>query len=321
MAKAVLEQEPRILPLLRYFGAGRLWESVRDSNRKALSKHKGMQPTELAEDADEVDKFLHELDRLSEPFYGYRMSVDKRSNPDDLIRWMAFERRNELDDDEESPALRLVYKAIEKMLPEAKSVRYSVKLRTLVLHHQDGQRRTFGELSDGYRNIVAIAADLAVKAAMLNPQLADMALEFTPGIVLIDELDLHLHPKWQRRIIHDLRRTFPRIQFICTTHSPQLIGQAKPEEIIVLDTGSDHPTQSFGMDSNWVLRNVMGSDDRDPVMAARLDSIFENIDLSRFEQAQKEIDAMRSEIGEHPELVEAQALISRYTRFDIPAMD
>lgn len=256
MAVAVIGQQPRILPLIRYFGAGRLWESVRDSDGKALSRHKGKQPAELAEDADELDR-LFNFDKLSEPFYGYRMSVDKRCNPDDLIRWMAFERRNELDEEEDSPALRLVYQAIESLLPEVESVRYSVKLRALVLHHRDGQRHTFNELSDGYRNVVAIAADLAIKAAMLNPQLAEKALEWTPGVVLIDELDLHLHPKWQRRIIEDLRRTFPKIQFICTTHSPFLIQSLRSgEELIMLD---GQPTaQVDNMPIDEIARGLMG---------------------------------------------------------------
>lgn len=143
-----------------------------------------------------------------------------------------------------------------------------------------------------------------------------MVLEATPGIVLIDELDLHLHPKWQRRIIGDLRRTFPQIQFICTTHSPQLIGQCKPEEIILLDTPEEpHPGQSYGMDSNWILRHIQDSDDRDPAIEAKLSSIFEAIEEAEFEQAESEIVKLRAEIGEHPDLVEAEALINRYTRF------
>jgi len=257
MAQAVLQQEPRILPLIRYFGAGRLWETVRDSDKKALSKHKGKQPAELAQDADDLDRAMFDHERLSSPFYGYRMSVDKRCNPDDLIRWMALERAIEMDEEATSPALRLVYQSIESMLPEAKSARYSVKLKTLVLNYDDGQIRTFGELSDGYRNVVAIAADLAIKAAMLNPQLAEKALEFTPGVVLIDELDLHLHPKWQRRIIEDLRRTFPKVQFICTTHSPFLIQSLRSgEELIVLD---GQPTSDVGnMPIDDIARGIMG---------------------------------------------------------------
>lgn len=257
MANAVLKQEPRVLPLIRYFGAGRLWESVRDTSGNALSKHKGKQPAELAEDADDLEKALHDFDRLSEPFYGYRMSVDKRCNPNDLIRWMGVERRNELDEEDSSPALRLVYQTIEAMLPEIASARYSTKLRTLVLRYKNGERHTFNELSDGYRNVVAIAADLTVKAAMLNPQLAERALELTPGVVLIDELDLHLHPKWQRRVIGDLRRTFPMLQFICTTHSPFLIQSLRSgEELIVLD---GQPTANLGqMPVEEIAHGIMG---------------------------------------------------------------
>jgi predicted ATP-binding protein involved in virulence len=257
MANSVMKQEPLVLPLVRYFGAGRLWESVRDTSGKALSKHKGKQPAELAEDADDLEKALHDFDRLSEPFFGYRMSVDKRCNPNDLIRWMGVERRNELDEEDSSPALRLVYQAIEAMLPEIASARYSTKLRTLVLKYQSGELHTFNELSDGYRNVVAIAADLAIKAAMLNPQLGDRALELTPGVVLIDELDLHLHPKWQRRVIGDLRRTFPMLQFICTTHSPFLIQSLRSgEELIVLD---GQPTSNLGqMPVEEIAHGIMG---------------------------------------------------------------
>lgn len=257
MASTILNQDPLVLPLIRYFGAGRLWESVRDTQGKALSKHKGKQPAELAINADELDRLLRETAELSEPFYGYRMSVDKRCNPDDLIRWMGVERRNEIDEEESSPALRLVYRAIETMLPEIASARYSTKLRTLVLKYEDGEQHTFSELSDGYRNVVAIAADLAIKAAMLNPQLAEKALEMTPGVVLIDELDLHLHPKWQRRIVGDLRRTFPMLQFICTTHSPFIIQSLlSGEELIVLD---GQPTSNLGhMPVEEIARGIMG---------------------------------------------------------------
>lgn len=279
MASSVLKQDPRILPLIRYFGAGRLWEAVRDTEGKALSKHKGKLPAELAEDADELDRALQQHDKLSEPFYGYRMSVDKRCNPDDLLRWMAMERRNEMDEEESSIALRLVYSAIESLLPEIKSARYVNRLNALILHFESGKRLPFSELSDGYRNVVAIVADLAIKAAMLNPQLAEKALDFTPGVVLIDELDLHLHPRWQRRIIEDLRRTFPKVQFICTTHSPfliqtlrsndELIVLAPPEDIALGDDETDNEDQSFSdivtdkfdnLGLETISRGIMGVD-------------------------------------------------------------
>jgi predicted ATP-binding protein involved in virulence len=241
MANAVYKREPRILPLIRYFGAGRLWESVRESEKKSYTKKK-KQPLDLAADADELEKSFSEFEKLSEPFYGYHFSVDKRCNPEDIIRWMAYERRNEIDDEQDSIALRLVYIAIQRMLPNTLEVRYNLKQKTLIIHLADGRALSFQELSDGYRNILAMAADLAIKAVMLNPQLAERALELTPGVVLIDELDLHLHPSWQRNVIEAFRTTFPLLQFICTTHSPFLIQSLRSgEELVVLD---GQPTSS-----------------------------------------------------------------------------
>lgn len=84
--------------------------------------------------------------------------------------------------------------------------------------------------------MLALIADIAQKAATLNPHLGENALQQTHGIVLIDELDLHLHPRWQRSVVENLRTTFPNIQFICTTHSPFLIQSLRSsEEIIMLD--------------------------------------------------------------------------------------
>lgn len=257
LASLVMDKKPRVLPLIRYFGSGRLWQIVRNSESKTISKHKGKQPDQLQEDADELDHFFLQQKKLSEAFFGYRLSVDKRCNPDDLIRWMALERRVEIDEEQKSLSLQLVCQAIQSLMPEAKKVGYSIKLRTLVLEHIDGRYLAFEELSDGYRNIVAIAADLAIKAATLNPQLAEKALEWTPGVVLIDELDLHLHPKWQRRIIEDLRRTFPKIQFICTTHSPFLIQSLRSgEELIMLD---GQPTAELANKSvSEIAQGIMG---------------------------------------------------------------
>ncbi len=82
--------------------------------------------------------------------------------------------------------------------------------------------------------MLALVADIAVRAATLNPFFEDNVLTETPGIVLVDELDLHLHPKWQRKIVNDLRSIFPKIQFITTTHAPQILVRAGPGEVSLL---------------------------------------------------------------------------------------
>lgn len=90
-------------------------------------------------------------------------------------------------------------------------------------------------LSDGYRNIIKIVTDIAVKMCILNPYLGKDTLKETPGVVIIDKLDLSLHPTWQKQIVRILKELFPKIQFICATHSPFIIQSLEHGELIALD--------------------------------------------------------------------------------------
>ncbi|MFY0567387.1 AAA family ATPase [Archangium lansingense] len=107
-------------------------------------------------------------------------------------------------------------------------------LGTLVARNQDRQL-PFEMLSDGVRNMLAMVGDIAYRTATLNPHLRELAPSNTPGIVLIDELDLHLHPLWQREVVDDLRSVFPAIQFVATSHSPFIIQSLRRNELINLD--------------------------------------------------------------------------------------
>ena len=209
----------------------------------------------------------------------------------------------------------IVQAALRNCLEDFKELQFMAKDAQLMVKFRERPPLPFWQLSDGQRTLLAMISDIVRRAVILNPQLGEKILEETTGIVLIDELDLHLHPKWQRRIIEDLRRTFPKIQFICTTHSPQLIGEVKPEEIILLRNGQQiKESQSFGMDSNWILKHIMGSSERNADVAKELDAIFAWIEEDDFDKAREHIDALRAKIGEHPSLVRAETIIDRYTR-------
>jgi predicted ATP-binding protein involved in virulence len=97
--------------------------------------------------------------------------------------------------------------------------------------------------------------DLASKAAQLNPHLEQDVLRRTPGIVLIDEIDLHLHPRWQRHVMDDLRRLFPEVQFIATTHSPFIVQTAREGELLSLDTQPVVETENLGVEE--IARGLM----------------------------------------------------------------
>lgn len=112
---------------------------------------------------------------------------------------------------------------------------YDVGAEVILIELEKVGLARFNDLSDGYRNMVAMVADIAYRCAQLNPQMGEDVTVNTKGIILIDELDLHLHPKWQRRVVPDLRKTFPNIQFIITSHSPFIIQSMNPGEVIDLD--------------------------------------------------------------------------------------
>lgn len=251
-------------------------------------------------------------------FDGYVDCFHTGANHQAIGEWLLKHELASLQQKTETSSLKSIHAAAKAAINDCEDLRFDFEEGRVLLDFKDGTTKAFEHLSDGQRTMLGLFCDIARRAAILNPHLGEEASALTKGVVLIDELDLHLHPKWQRRIIGDLKRIFPKIQFICTTHSPQLIGEAKPEEIILLDESGEqtmHPRQSLGMDSNWVLRHIMGSEDRDPVIAQKMDSLFDAIERGNFEAANAQLQQLRSEIGEHPELTEADALILRYTQF------
>lgn len=138
----------------------------------------------------------------------------------------------------------------------------------LVLSHEHLGSLPLDMLSDGLRNAISMVADLAFRACKLNPHLGERAALETPGVALIDEVDMFLHPAWQQTIIASLQSAFPRMQFIVTTHSPQVLTTVHRDSIRVLD-GNGRATSplgaSYGQPSGTVLRSVMAVDPQPPV--------------------------------------------------------
>ncbi|HUN83306.1 MAG TPA: AAA family ATPase [Terracidiphilus sp.] len=284
-----------VLPLIAIYGTERLWINPGETGSRRARK-----------------KIPREnLSRLR----GYRNSVGFTIDEDDLFDWIEKETLIGLQSRSESTLFQVVKAAIRDCIEGAIDLYYDVKTDEVVVVMQNRRTQPFVNLSDGQRIMLTMVADLAIKATLLNPQLGKSVLKDTPGIVTIDELDLHLHPRWQRHVIQDLRRTFPSIQFIATSHSPQLIGEVEPREIILLrDHDSVNPPQAYGMDSNWVLRYVMGADERDREVKEALSEIERMIAASDFESARSRIGQMRSLIGNHPDLVRLSARIDRLAR-------
>ena len=128
----------------------------------------------------------------------------------------------------------------------------------------DAMRIPINQLSDGYKSMISLVADIAYRMAVLNPQFLGNICKNTDGVVLIDEVDLHLHPAWQQRVLGDLRAIFPKVQFIVSTHAPAVINTVKRESIRILKNKNIKlaPIETYGKDVNSVLKEIMDADGR-----------------------------------------------------------
>lgn len=154
------------------------------------------------------------------------------------------------------------------------------------------------QLSDGERGALGIALDLARRLSQLNPQSNDPLIE-GQAVVLIDEIDLHLHPKWQRQIIHNLEETFPRCQFIATTHSPQVIGEVPPDRIQIIANGQVYsPTHSFGVDSSRVLEEIMDAPARSIEVQDLLHSLSRSVASENLQEASVLVTQLAGKLGQ-----------------------
>ncbi len=130
--------------------------------------------------------------------------------------------------------------------------------------------------------------------------------------MLIDELDLHLHPKWQRQIVGKLTATFPQCQFIATSHSPQVVASVDPEQVhLMTPDGVIRPDRTRGMDTNWILRHLMEADDRPMDARAILESVERLVEEGAFADARTEISEARRRGFDLPEWSILEARIAR----------
>lgn len=220
-------------------------------------------------------------------------------------------------DEIQSDELALVNQALASAVEGTKGLKYDLKQKSLLVEWSSSPNSAreptgFENLSDGQRAVIGLVADIARRMCVLNPQLGMEVTKETPGVVLVDELDMHLHPRWQRILTSGLKRAFPQVQFIVASHSPQVLGELKPEEIILLrPDGTTHPQVSYGLTSSQVLEEIMGADARTPEVEKRLSEIFELLERSELSTARSKLEELEANAPGIPELAGAQALLRR----------
>ena len=209
--------------------------------------------------------------------------------------------------------LEAVRKAIPEFLPGFSNLRVRRSPLRMTVQKQ-GQELIINQLSDGEKCLLAMVGDLARRLAIANPGLPDPLQG--EGVVLIDEIELHLHPEWQRKIIQSLTKTFPNCQFIITTHSPQILGEIQDGVVYRLSQSPSgvvaEKIQTYGRDSNQILEDVMGTPERSSTFKNELRRLFRLIEDGNLEEAKKLQQELEHLIKyDEPEFAKSDALIRR----------
>ena len=245
----VTKDKDTTLPLVSYYGTGRLWAQKRTS----------------------VPKKKSETSRLS----AYMDCLDAFSSYKAFTSWYEYICKSELEmkiEAFEKASINLPHNEFEKIrksLQEAVNqviqtnsgwhdIVYRQKAKAIIMNHSEHGELSVTQLSDGIRSMIGLVADIAYRTIKLNPHLPN-APKQTSGIILVDEIDMHLHPKWQQTVLTDMMKAFPLMQFIVTTHSPQVLTTVKKEQIRILDDNkvTTPSSASFGEDSSMLLAEIM----------------------------------------------------------------
>lgn len=224
-----------IFPLVLYLSSARLWNENKNS------------------------EFNYDIPNRTD---AYHRCLDKKRGMQMAFNYIRHlvEISNQEKNGMDFPAYSLIMNAIRESmkdeLKDGESIEYSLRYNGLALVEPDGTWLPFESLSDGYRDVIKIVADIATRMCILNPFLRASALNKTPGVVIIDELDLSLHPSWQRRIIKTLTTIFPKVQFICASHSPFIIQSLKDGQLISME--GEIEDEYSGKSIEDIAEDIMG---------------------------------------------------------------
>lgn len=278
-----------VLPLISYYGTGRLYAQKKEKRNL---------------------KFLTEFKRQ----VGYVDCMAAESNEKLMLNWFQMQTLKSLQEQQKTGIVErpLLLKTVEKAICKSyerisgarnASLVFDLDTHRLVLEFEtadgDAQKFAMEEMSDGYKNTLSMIGDIAYRMAVLNPTLGDQVLEKTPGVVLIDEIDLHLHPQWQQTILNDFHAIFPEVQFIVSSHAPAVINSIPREQIRILDCGEIYmpAAQTYGRDANSILREVMQVSERPADIKNRMNLFYAYMDENNYKEADKVLSEIEVIVG------------------------
>lgn len=296
LRQAAARREQALLPAFAYYGTSRIWVD------SSLMAH--------------YDKSLEARE------IGYEECLEPSSSYNTFGKWFEHISRCSLEEQQQGghdlQRNLLIKTAIQQAVDACLTstglhdLYYNFKLKTFVVSHPDAGEMVVDDLSDGFRSVLSMVADLAYRMVRLNPHLGESAVVDTPGLVLIDEIDMHLHPLWQQTVLLDLQKAFPKVQFVVTTHSPQVLSSVPADSVRVLVwnkqfEGVRHVSFSMGATSAQILQdiqNVAPRSERLPIVQS----------LKRY------LELVSEDKWDTPEALELRELLDNWSNGQEPAL-
>lgn len=301
-----------------------LWQEIRISDPKALiplpvvAYYRANR--RLSEMPNLGDIFSVSLERDRAFLGALNAGVDYQA----MCQWFYRRENHELreklqvrnDRDYQFPDLKAVRAAVATTLEDVERVFFDDTTLKVSFRNPKGTPKDLelAQLSDGYRNLLALVLDFARRLAQAHPHW-EKPLD-APGILLIDEIELHLHPQWQQQVITNLRKAFPNTQIIVTTHSPQVLTTVHRRNIKVLRDGRlfQAPADPYGAESKRALEDVLHTDSRPPERdnenVRQLGELFRLINANDLGKANQVFQALAQAMGtDEPALIEAETII------------
>lgn len=301
ISKELIQDENAILPIINYQGASRIWGD------------------------NKPNKGLFKDEKLSRAT-GYIDALNSEANNKNLISWCSRMEQISWQEDKKIKEYEIVKMAVSKFMSkmidtdiEKSKIIFDKKSEEL-LYRNNELDLPISQMSSGYQALIWLVFDIAYRMSVLNPNLRDKTVDETPGIVLIDEIDVHLHPKWQWKVVDALQETFPKVQFIVTTHSPIVLASSKDVKVIRVDTRTKssitYEDTSYGLTIDDVLSGQQNSNNIVSQVKRKLNSFSTLLEKGEVLEARDILNELEGDLG-----ADNPSVVSAMIELDLEEMD
>ncbi len=275
-----------VLPVVLFFGTNRIDKQYRQSK-----------------------KVKERLTRIAK---AYKAALSDNVDFTGAIEWLKRYDKNIRDGKEFEGTREALYEALKKAIPALSEVELDGgELEAIVtVEGRQPERHHYSYMSDGFKSMINMVSEIAYRCIQLNGFLQEKAVSMTPGIVMIDEVDLYLHPSWQQHVLVDLQKAFPNIQFVVTTHSPFIVQSVRGGQLVTFDETANDTGEPYTESIEDIVGTRMGMETRlrshrFNEMAKVAEDFFKALDsgAENIDELKQRLDLLEAEYSEDPAYV------------------